>query len=277
MRIKDKKFGGKIVKDTARGMCFLLLFLFIPASFVRADIVTGLAGWWRFDDVVGTAAADSSGKGNTGTLKNMALPATPTSGWNSGKYGNALAFDGINDYVDCGNGTSLNIIGAITIGAWIKITSIPNSNIVAKGSSLPSPPYSDQQYTLAFYSGNNRIYFDLFPDTSIRQSVVSNKNSWNMGEWYFITATWNGATNVGGMKLYVNGIFDNQGTAARNYLQSVVTTVKIGGTRYFNGLIDDVRIYSRALSASEVLELYNNDVSTNVIRGSAVITNAVIQ
>src|SRR3990167_283101 len=80
---------------------------------IAAAPTSGLVGYWNFDEGSGATVADSSGNGNTGTLTNG-----PT--WTTGKIGQALSFDGSNDYVDAGTGSSLNLASSLTVSAWIK-------------------------------------------------------------------------------------------------------------------------------------------------------------
>ena len=83
----------------------------------KARNQNGLVGAWAFDDGAGGWANDTSGNGNNGTLTNMA----PGTCWVEGINGTALAFDGVDDYVACGNDASLNWGGAdYTISAWVK-------------------------------------------------------------------------------------------------------------------------------------------------------------
>ena len=88
----------------------------------------GLVGYWKFDEIKGGIAKDSSGNGNDGTIYGAEAIA--------GKTGQVLSFDGVNDYVDCGNNGSLKITDAITVEAWVKIAHSPGERIiVGKGWS----------------------------------------------------------------------------------------------------------------------------------------------
>ena len=72
--------------------------------------------WWKFDETEGDTATDSSGQNHSGTL--IGGPQWQPSG---GKIGGALAFDGIDDYIDCGSREDLNLLGAVSVSAWIKL------------------------------------------------------------------------------------------------------------------------------------------------------------
>src|SRR5262249_7584745 len=79
---------------------------------------TGPAAGYAFDENAGTSAADASGHGIVGTLTNGPV-------WTTGRYGSALSFDGVNDYVNLGNPTALQLTGSMTVSAWINISAFP--------------------------------------------------------------------------------------------------------------------------------------------------------
>ena len=89
----------------------LALPLFLSPQPARADTATGLISNWKLDESSGASAADSAGT-NTGTLTNG--PA-----WTTGKIGGALSFDSVDDYIDLGNPTSLQLTGAMTVSTWV--------------------------------------------------------------------------------------------------------------------------------------------------------------
>jgi N-acetylneuraminic acid mutarotase len=212
----------------------------------------GLVGWWKFDETNGTIAYDSSGNGNDGNLTNG-----PT--WVSGKIGGALSFDGIDEYVDLGSSAILNPSEAIAITCWflpneisdyaygipivtryIAGTDFSRKSYFLKYSSLGKPEYY-------LYNGSSKVAF-------ISSSLVLTKN-----QFYFIAVTY---SNTGG-DMYINDakVAELELGDLTSVMQSSVST-RIGGWGHndwpeFNGLIDDVRIYDRALSAAEVQALYN--------------------
>jgi N-acetylneuraminic acid mutarotase len=212
----------------------------------------GLVGWWKFDETNGTIAYDSSGNGNDGNLTNG-----PT--WVSGKIGGALSFDGIDEYVDLGSSAILNPSEAIAITCWflpneisdyaygipivtryIAGTDFSRKSYFLKYSSLGKPEYY-------LYNGSSKVAF-------MSSSLVLTKN-----QFYFIAVTY---SNTGG-DMYINDakVAELELGDLTSVMQSSVST-RIGGWGHndwpeFNGLIDDVRIYDRALSAAEVQALYN--------------------
>ena len=90
----------------------IISLMFAGQSSAKIDPET-CVGKWLFDDGAGDVTNDSSGKGNDGEIHGAQ--------WVGGKFGEALEFNGVSDYVDCGNDASLNITDEITVAAWIKI------------------------------------------------------------------------------------------------------------------------------------------------------------
>ncbi len=210
----------------------------------------GLVGYWLFNEGMGNKVNDLSMNGNVGTLMGMAFPSTPASGWNPGKKGVGLNFDGVNDYVDCGNNASLNITTTITISAWINhnVAIDITSTILAKDGVLDNT----RAFQMVKYL-NGKIRFILWDSVGGAHALYSDNNSLS-NIWYHVVGTYDGVTQ----KLYVNSILQSTSNTMTG-IKSVITTHVIIGmfsTNYAKGAIDDVRIYNRALSANEVMELY---------------------
>ncbi len=210
------------------------------------DLNSGLVGHWTFDGADMTLnVADSSGNGNTGYLNGFTSTTTAI-----GAIGQALDFDGVDDYVNIGDSNSVDVT-ITTISAWIKTsqTSFPNgfAYIVKKDKFTGSGPYT-------LYTTSNNTFFALRSQDGGNPSVSAGVNP-NDGNWHHIVATYDGNT----LKIYYDGDFRN----SANYTDTILvnaTDVHIGGWenyRLFDGLIDDVRIYNRALSADEITRLYN--------------------
>jgi hypothetical protein len=122
-----------------------------------------LRGYWQFDDGTGNTASDSSGYNNHGTIINAT--------WTTGKFGDALNFDGIDDYVDCGNDTSFDITLENTVSAWIKSNS--EGNIVAKDSQGPIPMFYDT------FTDSNKVLTSHTPDIGTGWTVGYSKGGGN--------------------------------------------------------------------------------------------------
>ncbi len=212
-------------------------------SFTVAATSSNERALLHFDEGFGVTAADSSGSGNNGTLVNG--PA-----WVTGHAGSALSFDGVDDYVDIGNAASLNPTTAVTLAAWIRTTGSPLSQFVIAKDSLPS---GRTQYFLRVQNGTA---VRMGVRTSIDNFANSAANALTPNTWYHIAGVYNGAT----MQVYVNGQPSGAAVAATGPMSNNGVNVRIGRRQDaalpFQGAIDDVEIYDRALTAAEILLLY---------------------
>jgi fibronectin type 3 domain-containing protein len=211
---------------------------------------SGLVAAYGFDTGSGTVAPDQSGNGNNGTLTNATW-----AGAGAGKYGDAVSFNGTNAYVSVPHTASLALTTAMTLDAWVKPTTLSAGDwntVVFKERT--------GYYGWALYAntGNNRPSANAYTtaDHDLRgTSQVS------VGVWTHLAATYDG--NV--LALYVNGT-QVATTVATGNLISATGALKIGGNaiwgEYFNGLIDEVRVYNRALSAAEIQADMNTSITS---------------
>ncbi len=206
-----------------------------------STLSNGLIGWWTFDsadiDIAGKKASDSSGQDQDGTLNNL-------TGSNivPGRIGQALKFNGSNTYVD----TPLKIDDEpISYAAWVKPESIyepgcflcTDNAVWDKGTEVRLGKWN-------MHVGNAEA------DTGKPVSA---------GQWYHVVTVYTSSNII----LYVNGSKEWERLSGPG--DDSGSTVQIGrawfangnGSRFFNGLIDDVRVYNRALSSDEVNELYS--------------------
>jgi hypothetical protein len=193
---------------------------------------------------------------NNGTLTNG-----PT--FNSGS-GGSIVFDGVDDYVNCGNNPSVNIIGTgITLSAWVYRTAL-NSNgsnyrrIIEKAAAYPALQYSFVTTPTGSTSGEGRLLLDLYLNSSL-PAYVTGSTHLQLNTWYHTVATYDGNSR----KIYLNGVLDGQLITTGN-ITSTISSLVVGdylpgpGATYaWNGRIANTQIYNRALSASEVLQNYN--------------------
>jgi fibronectin-binding autotransporter adhesin len=257
--------------------------LVCAALSVRADITTGLEGAWTLGDGPGSGTvADSSGNGNTGTLLNFADTAhnnmwTATTdpinqdsyaiNFNSG--GGASVTFGSNTCVSIPDSTSLDApttAKAWTLSAWVNCavngTNEPaNAGIVCKGI------LGVEQYS--FYMVNGHFVANMRNAGNTGGQTVTSTTMANSNTWYHVVVTF---TTSGGpyhyeLPMYINGVFNAD--SAQNTYTTVWSTnqpVYIGAheatsgiiTNPFVGIIDQVRIYNRALSPTDILQLYQN-------------------
>ncbi|MDD2657323.1 MAG: LamG domain-containing protein [Candidatus Pacebacteria bacterium] len=237
------------------------------AATIKAATGTGLVGAWKFDEGAGTRANDSSGLGNTGTLI-----GSPT--WTTGKFGKALSFNGTNlQYVNLG-ANSITGTSAYTLSAWVKGTG---------GSG---------GYGSALAIGNGAVGESAFIGW-VTNAQVGTSNSFGGGgygrnfgsgitdqtKYHHIVLTSSGGSTQT-ITLYVDGVQTNQNAETFNLASNVR---KIGvfddagnPNYYWNGSIDDARIYSRALSAAEVAALYRSGAATVNAPTNTSVTNGLV-
>jgi hypothetical protein len=214
----------------------------------KMDVTAGLVAHWKLDESSGTSAADSFGN-NDGTLQNN--PAWLPTG---GKANGGLSFDSTN-YVSVPSSASLSIGGsAISFGAWYYHTAPVDGFIMGKIVSDFTYALSVEQGSEQFLirlktsGGDNLLYFP---------ASVTNGLDGYIGTWIHFFATYDGTTLRG----YINGV-ELANMSATGNINSNSDDFAIGARGgdgswlRFNSIIDDVRVYDRALSAAEVYTLY---------------------
>jgi hypothetical protein len=212
-----------------------------------SSLDNGLVGLWSFDgkDMNGATAYDRSGNGNDGTLTNGPVPAI-------GKMGQALSFDGVDDYVGVSDSNSLDLTTHFTISLWMKSSNISQYQTYLLSKLNNSG--SDNVYSILYNYGGGRVQFYCGAGCGIGMSG-SEMFVTDTG-WHHIVYDYDGSTFTG----YVDGVQKISQTAAAILNPSTGNLLFAsfnGGQNYFNGSLDDVRIYNRALSASEIKLLYN--------------------
>jgi len=207
-----------------------------------------LVGHWKLDETAGLIAADSSGYANHGRLIGMAGTE-----WKAGTRGGALEFIGPGKYVNCGNDTSLHLRGSVTISVWVKMNANNAGLYMGIGGKLKTDPYKG--FSLVRHSSNVfRLWVDNGANVIAGYEADSDK-PYTDTEWHHVV----GVVDAGTSMLYVDRVKQaKQGTVSLTDSKEVV---HIGrqysglDDRYWTGLIDDVRIYYRALSAQEIAGL----------------------
>jgi prepilin-type N-terminal cleavage/methylation domain-containing protein len=201
-------------------------------------------GVWNFDEGSGTTANDASGYNNHGTI----YGASYTTDTPSGK-GYALSFDGVDDYINCGNDESLNITNAITVEAWVKPFSFDggsNFAVVDRGSY--------RQYQLKL-DNTGKVVASLWHSDGRNNYCYGQGKSVPLNKWNYILISYDG---IGTVKSYFNGELQCSHIRNKGSIISLEASLSIGraGSYQWNGLIDEVRIYEKALETAQVEELY---------------------
>jgi len=211
------------------------------------DKAQGLVGYWSFDEGTGTIAYDYSGNGNNGTLVNFNF--TATSGWTTGKVGGALSFDGVDDYVQTIN--QIPLTSSITIVAWVNHLS-PSNGAGSTRTIFTQPICDNPGCGFDFKTGGNGQFIFVIRDSYGNQKVLS--TSIENNKWVFLAGTY----NQNSIAIYKNGMITANGLGSTGIDWGNRTLFISHPSAYspFKGFIDEVRIYNRALSDSEIKALY---------------------
>ena len=256
--------GGFIVRNST-GIEYILDtdFNYVPVRAVIKDgnirtssgmSALGLIGYWRFDEGGGTIANDSSGKGHDGQVY---VYNTTFTNWTVGKYGSALDFDGINDYVQANFTLPTN---SLTIVLWVKPRDI-------RGFGYPrfAHPIGLGGNTVTIYLHQGDYEADPGGPFAYKFNYSGQKAEDDIGihisnQWQHLAVTFDGSNTKG----YFNGVL-NQTTIGESSSPIVYSdnNVTIGNlnmiskTNFFNGTIDEVKIYNRVLNSTEIQDDYN--------------------
>jgi hypothetical protein len=203
-----------------------------------------LLSWWKFDEASGMSAADSSGHANTGTVQNVAV-------WTNGLIQNALSLNGASAYVATLNST--NSPNVFTLAMWFNTTTTNGGKLIGLGSSKTGSSANYDRHVYMDVAGN--IIFGVYSGSD--KAIVS-QQTYNDGHWHHVAATLSGA----GMALYLDGTCAGSNasvTSGQSYTgywrigyDSLSGRASAPTNYYFKGVVDDVRVYGRALAASEI-------------------------
>ncbi len=206
-----------------------------------SSCVGGLVGWWKFDETKGTTTSDSSGFANHCTFT-----GSPT--WQAAnlcKRGSCINLNG-SSYISCGTDSSLNYGTGLTMMGW------------AKHTTLGTGPY------VILAKNNNRYVLETYLGGYVYGTITSGVDWWvgtlspaiPNADWHHVVITHNASNSA--VVFYVDGVVARSTTAA--WSTDNVGTFNIGsrvGGFNWNGSLDDIRIYNRALSAAEITTIYN--------------------
>ena len=223
-------------------------------------------GIWHFDEGSGTLVHDETPNCNNGTLGGDGN-GTDIPVWTQGVFNSALGFDGVDDYVAIPDNSSLRLREAFTLHVWVRPMAVSSSlwqTILEKGSDSYGLYLTD---SLTF-----EVYNAGLSPVSIQTPMVT------LGNWYQLVATYdkyNGSRN-----LYLDSQLVNNSSHSNNISNSVGRALGINkhpgnGDSFFNGTIDEVMIFNRALSAIEIKDLYENGSHYRKIRQANVTSSAI--
>ena len=227
---------------------FLLIAVAGGASIAPGAASDGLIAAYSFDEGSGSTLADESGNGNSGSISGASWTT-------AGKTGGALSFDGVNDWVTIADSAVLDATRAITLEAWVK----PSAAGPQWRTVLFKQHGAGMAYSLYASEDTNRPVGQVNVDDVERNAPGA---PLALNGWTHLAATYDDAT----LRLYVNGTLASS-LSVNGSIPASTGPLRIGGNsvwnEWFAGQIDDVRIYNRALTATEL----KADLSTPVRPG----------
>ena len=233
---------------------------------------TNCIGLWHFDEGSGTIISDDSGKGNNATLVSGVWNGRDGGIWRdleiSFTNGDSIIFDGSSTVVNIPDDSSLDGMSACSIEFWFKANSLPPSGsymtLVSKRTS--GGPFAYHRISIDNGTGVLQLsYLEATNKTTSRPSLNVSTNL-EIGKWYYVCGTFDGA--AGEMKLYLNGNLIGSKSVWGQITRTISDfTIGANGTagQYFDGIIDEVAIYRRALSKEEVISHYERRKYINVL------------
>ena len=256
----------------------------MPPNYLRTN--SGLVGYWTMDgkntNWGSNTTNDLSGNSNTGTMTNMSTTSSPA----AGKIGQALNFDGVDDYVNVNDSSSLDVTGALTASVWFKM----NNNPVTQSEGLVAKFRSQTGFT------NQRAYMIVVETTGFIGATISSDGT-NVpdstsasatgaidradGKWHLATIVFIPSTSL---TLYVDGVQEAQDTVSvpASIFNSPaplwigLTFNSTDAERYATALIDETRIYNRALTPSEVEGLFNSGAAKFNVSPTKYLTSGLV-
>jgi hypothetical protein len=235
----------------------------IPVVVAASDLV----GYWKLNEAAGINPADSSGQGNNGTDVNKPVPT-------DGVYGNALLFNGVNNYVSVPRTVFLEP-SELTVSLWVRFNNLDYVNgtgqlqgFAGKGNVDTLDPSANAGWWFSYDNRNNRSGFNYTAFGNTNGGYGGGGNSFGSsaynyvfqnGIYYHIAFTLTSTT----AKLYINGVpIGPPQTITNLRLTDTTANLTMGSitpSNYFlNGSIDDVRIFNRALADVEIASIYTN-------------------
>lgn len=243
-------------------VALVMTSLFAVGLFILGAVVNGAPvpiAAYNFNEGSGTTLNDVSGNGLSGQVSGAS--------WSTaGKNGGALSFDGVNDWVTVADANKLDLTTGMTMEAWVKPTTLPTGwkSVILKERT------GDHVYALHVNTGVNRPAGEInrtsgFADVRGKAKVAT-------GAWTHLTTTYDGTT----LKMFVNGVQVSSKAASGSIITST-GALRFGGNgvwndEFFNGLIDDIRIYNVALTQSEIQSDMNTPVANDTVAPTVSVT-----
>jgi len=215
---------------------------------VIAKTDPSLVGWWKMDDEKAGVAVDYSGYNNYGTLAGGPR-------FVEGYFGDALSFDGIDDFVNCGSDASVRQVDSVSVSAWVRLGALGRDQKIASNQSGAG-------YKMGVFT-NNLVEFEVRTSANVAtlNRATPGGTVLELGIWYHVVGVYDKGKAI---RTYVNGRLD------RELATDVVAGVSPGalmlgreapsGAYWFLGQMDDVRVYNKALTVEAIQKVMQGDV-----------------
>ncbi|MEO0470629.1 MAG: LamG-like jellyroll fold domain-containing protein [Bacteroidota bacterium] len=222
-------------------------------SITVSEFDANLVAYWPMDETSGSSIANVVNNQNSSLNVGASLSA-------NGKRNGCVHFNGVSGRVE---GPAVNVSGdELTIAFWMNASSLTNveGRMISKATGTSG---NDHEWMIS-QNGGSALRFRLSTDNGGTATLISNTGELTAGDWYFVTAVYDGAE----MRLYKDAALISSLVKSGNLQVGVNTAVAIGnqpsgaGDRPFDGRIDEVRIYDTALDLVEIAALYNQGAST---------------
>ncbi len=236
---------NNVIRGTTLGLASILFFI-SSVFMVSATLTDGLVAYYPFDG----NADDSSGNGNDGTVYGATLTTDRNNNSNS-----AYDFDGSNDHILVADDDLLDLIGEYSYGFWVYPESFGNHYTGLLLYGMATQDYA--HYGMSFDTGGELV---LWSGGGSRTDIKSNYQL-GLNNWSHILVTHEGS-GINETKLFVNGEHVESFTMSNATASSSDPVIYIGdwwSSHYFDGKIDDIRIWNRSLSQTEVSNEYSGD------------------
>ncbi|MBD3182554.1 hypothetical protein GF312_09700 [Candidatus Poribacteria bacterium] len=224
---------------------FLILCV---TNFTHAQI-EGLILYLSFDEGAGDTVIDISGNENNGSIEGAE--------WTQGQDGSALEFNGSDAFVEVPYNEMFNLTEAMTLAAWVKPAQAPFAGEQWRGI-INGQKTNHGPYLLQMSAANGEIgaWLDGAWEWQVTSAVLDTENFWHLVGTYDVDE---------GFKNYVNGELDSENAVGGNIQENVDEGIVIGhnysfDNRWFEGVIDEVSIFNRALTEDEVMDLFEGTI-----------------
>ncbi len=273
-RIDDLRFYNRALSDTEMKVLYSMTKqTIIQTTQTPTNLETGLVGHWTFDgpkmawasttaEVLDSSASSIEGDAMNFDQKSVAI----------GKIGQGLVFDGSNDRVGFGNISTFNALATSTGCAWVKPRSLSSDDaIISQYYPSSNDGFLFMRDDVGSVSGRSEVFTIYLTDGGVGNRIESRANASMLNQWSHVCYTFT-LNSANGLRLYIDGVEDPNSPASTVGIVSlsspasfdIGTASSDAGLRESDMVTDDVRIYNRALSASEMKRLYELGATTHI-------------